>query len=365
MIPLPLINGAFFVSGSFLETISRCAQESEFSKLTARVAARSKSGMNFGKHIHSALELHYRLQEFSLTQQDITQRVSTLLQQEFETSPNDTDDFRTLNWAVEIYKRFTEFARFESFELLTYPEARTCKYCEGKGGECLWCNGTGKHKIMAEVPFAVKLFDYFLPDNEEKIREQIRATPTVYETFDGSIPVYLHGYIDLPIKVEGMYFIRDFKTTLMLGDSFWQQHKMSIAQKGYCYGFEQTTKLPVTGHVITAIRTAQPPIYVSEGRASKTGKVTKIDDWWKESIMEQRMYLGDGELTEWKKNAEWLVRKFLFHYDNGFFPRETTQCISKFGACQYYEVCSTFPPEIRASMLSSGMFMDKESGVLK
>lgn len=343
---LPLINGALFVSGSFLETIARCAQESEYTKLTARVAARSKSGMNFGKHIHSALELHYRLQEFSLTQQDITQRVSTLLQQEFESSPNDTDDFRTLNWAVENYKRFTEFARFESFELLTYPEARTCKYCEGKGGECLWCNGTGKHKIMAEVPFAVHLFDY---------QNQLRPV----------IPVYLHGYIDLPIKVEGMYFIRDFKTTLRLGDSFWQQHKMSIAQKGYCYGFEQTTKLPVTGHVITAIRTAQPPIHVTEGRASKTGKVTKIDDWWKESIMEQRMYLGDGELTEWKKNAEWLVRKFLFHYENEFFPKETTQCVSKFGACQYYDVCSTFPPEIRASMLSSGMFMDKESGVLK
>lgn len=361
--PLPLVNGELLISGSFLETLSRCSREAEYYKLWGRISSSKKSGLTFGSHIHSALELHYKLQEFNLSQEEITQRVEQLLQSCFADSPNDSDDFRTLNWASEIYRRFASFAQFESFDLLTYPEARECSYCKGKGfldtepeaataPACPHCNATGHFKVMTEVPFKTHLFDY---DTRHSAVLFNQLVPDKTQ-----IPIYLHGYIDLPVRIGHQHFIRDFKTTLMLGETFWQQHKMSLAQKGYCYAFQKTTGIPVDGHIITAIRTAQPPIWMQEGRTNKKGETKKIDDWWKESITEQRFYLAEGELTEWKRDVEELMGKFLFHYARGYFPKETTQCVGKYGACQYYEVCSTYPPEIREAILMSGNYETKQ-----
>ena len=363
MTPIPLSNGAMFVSSSFLDTLT-CPRASEYYKLNSRVADRGTSAMTFGQHIHSALSLYYRLQEYNLSHDTIMSRVSTLLEMEFSATPVDPDDWRNLNWAMETFQQLVRKYKEEEFEVVRYKEARKCKKCNGIGTTtieepdryivgipCLWCNGTGLTTIMSEIPFAVKLFDY-------------RATHPMPGANDGwFIPIYYHGFIDLLISRRGLLYVMDFKSTSQLGSSYWDDKKAIAQPKGYAWALEQLLGVKVHGYLIRAIRTIPPPKYVTDGTASKKGEFKKIADWWDESLCEQSYELGDGELTEWKDNAIAQVRQFFYHHSQGMFPQNKSMCIAKYGKCQYYEVCHTFPIADRQILLNSTMFKTKEQNI--
>lgn len=366
MNPLPLINGAFFVSSSFLDTLT-CPRYSEYYKLEAKVSNTKGAGLNFGTHLHSAMSLSYRLREYGLHQETIDSRVSLLLQEKFAQEPNEEGDWRNLNWAMEIYQQHARKFESESFQLMRYKEARECKNCEGQGRdteqvmdkteriieldkECLWCNGTGKTSIMSEVPFVVKLFDY-------------HSFPNLKENGLLPISIYYHGFIDLLVSHNDLLFVFDWKSTSKLGQSYWDDKKAIAQPKGYSWAMEQLLGVKMHGYIIRALRTIEPPQYVTNGTASKKGEFKKISDWWDESLVEQRFDLGDGELDEWKNNAIEQVEQFLWHYSRGFFTQNKAQCSGKYGRCQYFDVCSTFPEKDRKILLNSDLFKTKETNI--
>ena len=210
---IPLSNGAMFVSSSFLDTLV-CPRASQYYKINARVGDRGSTAMIFGQHLHSALSLYYRLQEYNLPHDTIMSRVSTLLEMEFASHPTDQDDWRNLNWAMETFQQLVQKYRDEEFQVVRYKEARPCTKCNNTGQEiamldrtplyirpCLWCNGTGLTSVMSEIPFAVKLFDY----HDHGI------------AFNNPIPIYYHGFIDLLISRNGLLYVMDFKSTSQLG----------------------------------------------------------------------------------------------------------------------------------------------------
>lgn len=232
--PLPLVNGALFCSNSFMEWVQRCNRGAQYYKLNNRVSSGETAALTFGTHLHSAFEMHYRLQEFDLSPSEISARVAAMLCEEFQKEPIEESDFRTLNWAIEIYERFAKKYEWEEFDLMRFEEKVKCKYCEGEGGkvdevrglvECPWCNGTGFSSIMCEVPFVVKLFDYE-PDD----KEVFFANTGLFR-----FPVYYHGYIDLITSINNFIYPLDFKSTAVLGNSFWDDKKMSAQPKGYCF----------------------------------------------------------------------------------------------------------------------------------
>lgn len=364
---IPLTEGAFFVSNSFLEWIQTCSRGAKLQKLDARVSSTKAAGMNFGSILHSGLEMHYKQQEFTQDPQEIAAKVAWVFQQEFEKEPNPEDDFRNLNWAMEIYSRFIQ--KPVDFQLLRYDEAKPCDHCLGLGylekildddddsgpqdwekQPCQWCNGTGKCSIMCEVPFVCKLCDMIVgPDG-------------LNPALPGSIlPIFYHGYIDLPILWHNKILVRDFKTTSILGNGFWDDKKASMQQKGYAWAFQELTKQAVLAYSIQAIRVLPPPKNVLEGKTKRDGSPAQsIQDWWNDSIVEQTFFLGEGELDEWKNDAIDLVERFFWEYARGKFPKETMWCSGKFGRCQYYEVCHTYPVSDREQILGSGLFKDKE-----
>lgn len=364
MLPIPLDNGAMFVSSSFLDTLT-CPRAAEYYKLNGRVADRGTSAMTFGQHIHSALSIYYRLQEYNLDHDTIMSRVSTLLEMEFSAAPVDPDDWRNLNWAMETFQQLVRKYREEDFEVVRYKEARKCKKCNGYGyllngtigffehsgfeetsrTPCLWCNGTGLTTIMSEIPFAVKLFDYIDFEYQRKI------------------PIYYHGFIDLLISRRGLLYVMDFKSTSQLGPSYWDDKKAIAQPKGYAWALEQLLGVKVHGYLIRAIRTIPPPKYVTDGTASKKGEFKKISDWWDESLSEQSYELGEGELSEWKENAIAQVKQFFYHHSQGIYPQNKSMCIAKYGKCQYFEVCSTFPSTDRILLLNSTQFKTKEQNM--
>ena len=359
MSPIPLSNGAMFVSSSFLDTLI-CPRASQYYKINARVGDRGSTAMIFGQHLHSALSLYYRLQEYNLPHDTIMSRVSTLLEMEFASHPTDQDDWRNLNWAMEIFQQLVQKYRDEEFQVVRYKEARPCTKCVGMGKaedishpdnpvqaetHCLWCNGTGLTSVMSEIPFAVKLFDHL---DYEKQR---------------SIPIYYHGFIDLLISRNGLLYVMDFKSTSQLGQSYWDDKKAIAQPKGYSWALEQLLGVKVHGYLIRAIRTVPPPKYVAEGRPNTKGEFKKISDWWDESLSQQSFELGPGELDEWKDNAIAQVKQFFYHHSQGLFPQNKSVCVGKYGKCQYYEVCSTFPVADREILLNSSLFKDKEQNM--
>lgn len=370
---LPLIDGALFVSSSFLDTLT-CPRASEYYKIEAKVADRGTSAMTFGQHLHSALSLYYRLQEYNLDHDLIMSRVSTLLEQEFALHPTDPDDWRNLNWAMETFQQLVNKYRHEEFQVVRYKEARKCAKCKGKGKEvnlvpldeliaggddtdpgvyttpCIWCNGTGLTSVMSEIPFAVKLFDY---ENYSPTRGD----------FPCNIPIYYHGFIDLLISRRELLYVMDFKSTSQLGPSYWDNMKAIAQPKGYCWALEQLLGTKLHGYLIRAIRTIPPPKYVTNGTANTKGEFKKIADWWDESLCEQNFELGAGELDEWKDNTIAQVRQFFYHHFQGVFPQNKSMCVTKYGKCQYYDVCSTFPASDRKQLLNSTMFKSKEQNI--
>lgn len=332
-----------FVSSSFLDTLV-CPRASQYYKINARVGDRGSTAMIFGQHLHSALSLYYRLQEYNLEHDTIMSRVSTLLEQEFSAHPTDQDDWRNLNWAMETFQQLVQKYRDEEFQVVRYKEARPCTKCKPTDNQCLWCNGTGLTSVMSEIPFAVKLFDY---------QSELRPL----------IPIYYHGFIDLLISRNGLLYVMDFKSTSQLGQSYWDDKKAIAQPKGYAWALEQLLGVKVHGYLIRAIRTVPPPKYVAEGRPNTKGEFKKISDWWDESLSQQSFELGPGELAEWKDNAIAQVKQFFYHHSQGMFPQNKSVCVGKYGKCQYYEVCHTFPISDREILLNSTMFKDKEQNM--
>lgn len=365
MPPIPLRNGAMFISSSFLDTFT-CPRAAQYYKLNARVADRGTTAMTFGQHLHSALSLYYRLQEYNLDHDTIMSRVSTLLEQEFATYPTDQDDWRNLNWAMETFQQLVNKYRHEEFQVVRYKEPRSCTKCNGMGKaetithpdnpvqaetHCLWCNGTGHTTIMSEIPFAVKLYDHTL--EEYNMMGVARTT----------IPIYYHGFIDLLISRNGLLYVMDFKSTSQLGQSYWDDKKAIAQPKGYSWALGQLLGVKVHGYLIRAIRTIPPPKYVAEGRPNTKGEFRKISDWWDESLSQQSFELGPGELDEWKENSIALVKQFFYHYSQHYYPQNKSLCSGKYGKCQYFEVCSTFPSSDREILLNSAEFKDKEQNM--
>ncbi len=370
---LPLINGALFVSSSFLDTLV-CPRMSQYYKIDAKVANKNSNAVIFGQHIHTALSLHYRLQEYNLPKEEILNRVRLILEQEFTSTPVDEEDWRNLNWALETYQQITKKFEFEEFELMRYKEAKKCKKCGGFGEttedlltedgvglrkdvarQCIWCNATGHTSIMSEIPFVVKLFDYQVESKSAWWKGMIQGLET--------IPIFYHGFIDLLVSQRGLLKVMDFKSTSQLGQSYWDDKKAIAQPKGYCHAIQELLSIKPHGYIIRAIRTIPPPKYVTEGVPSKKGEFKKISDWWDESLSEQSFDLGEGETEEWKQNAIEQVKGFLHNYQNQFFPQQKTICVGKYGRCQYFDVCGTFPIEDRQTLLQSTMFKTKEPNV--
>jgi hypothetical protein len=352
---LPLIDGCLFVDNSMLELLTTCPRALEYNQLHKRVAANEKPSLNFGSAVHLALEYRYQKYQSRLLDDQYNQDVAHLLSDFFDEHPCPLDDFRNLNWAIEVVKQYNATYAAESFELLQYDESQKCSHCEGTGDNrpdgslgrspsCLWCSGTGKLSTMVEMSFALPLFDYKT------------GVFGFQNDLPASIPVLYSGRIDLPHISDNHLWVMDHKTTSILGPSFFDKMRMSAQQKGYAWAFEQLTGRKVEGYVINAIRTKEPPIYVQSGQTSKYGKKQTVSQWWSESLARERYYLKPGELDEWRLNAIALIEEFFWHYSREYMPMKTAWC-NQFGRCPYFDVCSSAKAD-RGVMLQSGLFMD-------
>lgn len=313
--PLPLEEGVLCIDNSFLEWLTTCPRGCEYNRILKRTSKGSKPSLDFGTAIHSALEHRYKaFGTQPVIETDCYEQQGKILEKFFEENPPPEDDYRNLNWALEVVRHYNTRYNIEPFNLLTDDEG----------------------KPLVELSFALPLFDY--------------EHPTA-----GLVPVYYTGRIDLPIVQDGRIYVMDHKTTSLMGQTFFDDLRVSPQQVGYAWAFEQLTQKKVNGFLINAIRSKQAPMKPKGG----------LDAWWEENFQRQREYLYPHSFPEWHYNTIALVEEFMWHHARGYFPQKKKWCVGKYGHCQYYQVCDT-PPENRGVMLSApNLYMENVWSPLK
>lgn len=321
--PLPLVNGSLFIDNSFIELLDTCPRALQYDRLLRRIGAGENAALNFGSAIHLALEYRYRHYRNAAPDYLLEEEQTKLLAQYFDEHPCPEDDWRNLNWCIEVIKKYNERYGIEPFNLLLDKDEQP----------------------LVELSFALPLFTW-TNDKDYLAGDEPKQIPVVYT-----------GRIDLPIMTEGQLWIMDHKTTSMLGDQFFNEQRMSAQHRGYAWAFEQATGKKVTGFEINAIRSKQPPAYVLSGQEKDyKGKRLNPKQWWTESLQRERVYLQDHDLPYWKNNLIAKVKRFFHDYQEDYFPMQTKWC-AMYGKCQYYDVCQ-LDPQSRGLMLSSGEFTD-------
>lgn len=373
--PLPLVDGCLFVdNSSWVENLMTCDRKLEYQSLHRRISAAEKPALNFGSAQHLGLEFRYNRFGSNPVDAAYFNDVAHLFEGFFSDHIVPEGDWRTLNWAIEVNRRYCDKFGVEPFSLLKYDKPIKCPYCDRgevpnpqglsiiSNTACPWCLGTGKRETMVEISFALPLFIY---DGKPQCRDVWQNQPnwTILHDNDWQIPVIYTGRIDLPFSQDGEIFINDFKTTGILGPQIWDSWKRSSQQKGYVWAFRQLTDLPVAGYCITAIRTKEPPQYVLAGKPSAKGKSQSPESWWDESFARQYYRTSDAEIEEWRTNTIHLVETFFWQYSKGYLPQKTPYC-THFGRCPYFDVCC-MEPQDRGLYLASPLFVDNTWSPLK
>lgn len=310
--PLPIIDGWLFVDNSKVETICGCNRAAQYSWLHQRRAAGERSALNFGAGIHCAKEARYKVST-DISTPGLEQAMFNALTKHFEEHPQEgEDEYRTLDHATKLVKRYNQKYPTETFEV--------CKLDTG-----LPC---------VELPFSYPLVDE-------------TGEPITFCTVQNGNPILFHvmytGKIDLIISEYSQIFTMDHKTTFQLGQTFWQAQQMTSQHVGYCVAVDKLLGVQTAGYKINALCTR---------KFSKSRPAHDAADFERNTF-----YVTPERKLEWHRNLVSKLKMFFYNYSQGHLPMFENACVGKFGPCQFFDICSL--PELqRGMMLESNLFVD-------
>ena len=295
-----LTDGALFVDNSTLEAYNNCPRQFLYRSIYKRVTASPQSALTFGGAIHKALEFRYRndknLSSPATTECGMIDEFGRCLSER----PIAEDDYRNYDYGCGLIRKYNAMYGLEPFSIATAPVG----------------------ELMVELPFAIALGLVHNPRT------------------DVAIPVIYTGRLDLGIydDIDGTFWVMDHKTNSIVGDSFYAQQAMSAQQEGYNYACWRTMGKRPEGFVINMLATR---------KETKSGKGIEFN--------RQRVYLSEERLVEWEKNTLILIQEMITYVATETLPMRKAHCVSKYGRCQYYDVCS-LPQNQRATLLESNLF---------
>jgi hypothetical protein len=371
---IPLVDGVLFVDNShWVDPLMTCDRLLEYQSFRGRISREEQVALNFGTAQHLVREYRHKQYTNRPLDQDYHNGCASILSTFFEEHPAPSEDHRSLNWALDIAKRCDWKWSDDRFKPLKYTTPRKCDHCDGKGkphetgfgykmstiSTCLFCAGTGLNDLMVELSFALPFYTH-KPSNS--LFHKLTPDQKKWVIDLGGIMVMYSGRIDLPVLQDNFIWVIDYKT-LSRYDFFWERMKMSSQQRGYCWSFRELTGMNVAGYVVRAIRTKEPPKYVIEGKPNRKGEMRDVDEWWNESLQDERTYVSGPKLEEWKGNTIEHLEHMFWSFERGYFRMETESC-TKWGRCQYYDVCQMLPDE-RLVVLNSGLYKNNDWSPLK
>jgi hypothetical protein len=374
---LTLTNGCLLIDNSAIERW-RCPCEFDMSFNDRRSLVASKAGRNFGSACHEGWAVRYQLcgtgqvsarvvpclhckgtglvhflnenKEkqtkpcpvcLGRNHYPINDQIDAAIRLWFESNPEPTSDFRNFNHAVKFLAEYNKIYGQEPFTILTQPE-----HCKSPG------------KPIIEEPFMLPFCLAIRQDGiwtifpwDEEGYQNWRNKPWPY-----FVPVFYTGKIDLGIKNDNGIFSFDHKTAYQFGESWEKQLMMDGGQRGYCWALGKILGTKATGYIIDGARVRRP------NKKSDYDGVAPIDPT---DFVRLPKWVDADDLAEWEKDTKCIIQDILTHASNEYYPRHRWQCVGKYGACDYYEVCSSQPAQRKWQLFESSLFEANEWSPLR
>lgn len=340
--PIPDSLGHFLmvIDNSSMETFTTCPRYSDYHVRYAREAHARNAALTFGGACHKGWESIERDEgnahcfEVPLigtnktatsmriwTEADTAQRVLRY----FTENPAPPDEYRTPTTALELLAHYRVRRTFPDYQ---------------------WEVLSDSNGLLIERPFE-------LPLGVLEVGAWIQLPQWEQKQWVAFIHVAWSGKIDLFAHCNGKNRVADNKTSSIGGDQFVQDFRLSNQTVGYVWAGRQLfPELNIDGFCLNAAVLKKP------GKGQ--GLMERGPRGGDPPLSFFRAYFDyePEQIAEWEHNALTLCEDFVACLVRDYFPQHTKWCFSKYGKCQYHDICCLNNQQVRMNMLQSEMFKD-------
>lgn len=310
----PILGPCLFVDNSLAMDKLGCPTEFNLSFNRRLTAAGSKPALSFGQAIHSGIAHRYKALGNKAVTPEVQEQINTVLSNHFIENPQQENEFRTLTLATNLLTAYNKFYQNEEFDIL---EGVTGPHIEHSFAH-----------LLCEIPYFVS-----------------GIGPT-------KVKVFFIGRIDMIIVKNGSTLIVDHKTSSMYGQTFWDDMHMAAQFPGYAWAYRKTYGVKPWGIMIDALRIRRPT--KKDTQEAEYGGVENT--FRRDDFIRDDWPISDDRINEWESNTISAVEEIFYYDQKGYYPMRTSQCVKKYGQCQFYNVCS-IPRSSRENALDSGEFV--------
>jgi hypothetical protein len=324
---LLLIDGCLLFDNSALEKLQLCPVEYLITQVAKRVASGHSAGANFGSACHLALKTRYLAYDNNIVEDDTTMR--EVVAQHFTDNPEPAGDYRNFDLASAFITAYNHIYPREPFHILNTQDG----------------------KLFVERSFMSPFGTAFWQEQAEKwtvnLVSQISNASEWATTIklQGGIPIFYTGRIDLGIEDNEGQWVMDHKSTFQFGQNNDSELLIMPQTRGYMWEFRNYYGQLPAGYIINSFRVRKP---CKDSEFDDSKKFDSKD--FKRTVVNVPSY----EIEEWQSNTGKLIELF-FYYWKTEFPRYRTNCVRKYGACQFYDLCK-LPIAQRPEYLASTLF---------
>jgi len=309
-IPIPLVDDCFMIDNSSTEKIMTCRRAAEYYIGYKRQINGSRWALTFGRIVHKVMEVRARLIKSYITP-DVVTAMLTVADEEFKKHQPPEDDFRNYAFLVDLINEYNTTYPHESYTTVVHNQ-----------------------KPLIEIGFIHPLGEITL-----NTRCAVRNPDgSITERFVSTIKIMQTGRIDQVVSHQDKIFGLDHKTTSMMGPTYFKEFEMSSQMVAYKWAIETLTGLPVQGFVINALGLRKP---------TKTGKKLEFQRYVVSTSAES--------VDEWRRDTLSHLSNYFADCVEGFTPKGTKWCMGKYGACEFFDVC-TLPHDQRHTLLNTNNY---------
>lgn len=293
------------LSDNSLGVFQSCNRAAQYYIQQCRRSSKSGAALSYGDAWHKFQEIRTRCKS---NDEQLWNLVSQVISKHFEDNPVDPDEWRTGEYLLECAKKYHKQYTPELLETVKTPSG----------------------ELMCELTFNLPLGTIEV-NGTMYLDRKPPSGPTDYVR---TIFVEWNGRIDDIINLDGMYWVRDYKTTSMGGPTYFEEFKMAGQPVGYAWAAKTLApQLPISGFMLDCAIMRKP---------TKTGKGAEFQ--------RQRYPYSDEKLNEWQCNTMSLIGDMVANFRANDFPMRTKSCVGKYGKCPYFDVC-TLPQRFRQDFL--------------
>ena len=313
--PLELKGNQLFIDNSTLSNITSCFRKAQYGTLARRREVKPRAALFFGGAIHKALETRDLEQQILCTPTIEDKMIDALVS--YYEGAELNDDYRNLAYAIHVVKEYNRVWAADHAVPINITDSAPA----------------------VELPFAYPIGKVAL-DCQLWITDPDIDNGTPHLRHIDEVEIVFTGKIDRICQQNGQTYILDHKTTSMGGPTFFDEFYTSHQFRGYKWAAEQILGRPIKGVIINALVCRAP---------LKSGSVNLTFD-------RQTIDISDEQVLEdWQASFMDIIAMFLNSLTEGRFPMFTNSCITKYGRCEFFQVCQ-LAPRFRDTMLFSGLY---------